>query len=157
MILTEKLIVALLSFFCVSPYLYISYLPATTQLCLQKPWRNEKCKWTKRLNKNESVLNLTAQSMWLQTSNQKYTDTAGKKMMWPGSNPDEEIDPQFNTVNKLSVSIDITNVRLSNAPGDFIFFLLHCFISITTDVQTLYSICVSFWHARQGQKTCQIY
>jgi hypothetical protein len=42
--------------------------------------------------------------------------------MWPGSNPDEEIDPQFNTVNKLSVSIDITNVRLSNAPGDFIFF-----------------------------------
>lgn len=40
-------------------------------------------------------------------------DAAGKKMMWPGSNPDDEIDPQLNTVDELSVSIiDISNVSL---------------------------------------------
>ena len=40
-------------------------------------------------------------------------EAAGKKMMWPGSNPDDEIDPQLNTVDELSVSIiDISNVSL---------------------------------------------
>ena len=61
-------------------------------------------------------------------------EAAGKKMMWPGSNPDDEIDPQLNTVDELSVSIiDISNVSLWNAHGDF-FSRLHCFISISADV-----------------------
>ena len=62
-------------------------------------------------------------------------DAAGKKMMWPGSNPDNEIDPQFNTIDEPCVSIDISNLCLSNAPDDFILFSrLQCFISITDEV-----------------------
>ena len=59
----------------------------------------------------------------------------GKEMMWPGSNPDNEIDPQFNTIDEPCVSIDISNLCLSNAPDDFILFSrLQCFISITDEV-----------------------